>query len=143
MISCFTGEYRWLSNFWPVYVTFDDIRYPSVEHAYQAAKSADPQYRLYVQMAKTAREAKTLGQMAVLITGWDDKKFNIMYDLIEQKFSIPYLRDKLLSTGDSQIIEGNYWHDTYWGVCSCSLHRGEGDNYLGRIIMDRRSKLRK
>ena len=48
------------------------------------------------------------------------------------------LKEKLLATGDAELIEGNTWNDTYWGVC-----RGKGKNHLGKIIMEVREALKK
>jgi hypothetical protein len=46
-ISSFSGEYRWLSNFWiaPIIPFNDNISYPSSEHAYQAAKTQNLEIR--------------------------------------------------------------------------------------------------
>ncbi len=41
----------------------------------------------------------------------------------------------LLGTGKEQLIEGNKWHDTFWGVCD-----GVGSNYLGILLMDLRMR---
>lgn len=62
-----------------------------------------------------------------------------MSGLVRQKFNhrYPELRTKLLSTGDLEIIEGNHWGDTFWGVCN-----GTGENHLGRILMQVREDLR-
>ena len=47
------------------------------------------------------------------------------------------LKEMLLLTGDQEIIEENYWGDTFWGVC-----RGKGQNHLGKILMKVRDELR-
>ena len=61
-----------------------------------------------------------------------------MYTVVTSKFKHnPRLLTKLLATGDAHIEEGNYWNDTYWGVC-----KGEGYNHLGRILMQVRGELR-
>lgn len=39
------------------------------------------------------------------------------------------LKQKLLSTGNALLIEGNTWGDTYWGICN-----GRGQNKLGKIL---------
>ena len=57
--------------------------------------------------------------------------------LLRQKFGDAWLRAKLLATGDAELIEGNYWHDTFWGMCN-----GKGENHLGRLLMEVRSELR-
>ena len=53
-----------------------------------------------------------------------------MTDLCRIKFSDPHLRSLLLATGDAELIEGNWWHDQFWGVCN-----GVGQNQLGKILM--------
>ncbi len=40
------------------------------------------------------------------------------------------LGEQLLATGDAELIEGNTWNDTEWGICN-----GIGDNKLGKILM--------
>jgi len=36
----------------------------------------------------------------------------------------------------SNLVEGNSWNDVWWGVCE-----GEGENHLGRILMDIRAEI--
>lgn len=40
-IFTFAGPYRFLSNFYPAPFVWDDILWPTSEHAYQAAKTLD------------------------------------------------------------------------------------------------------
>lgn len=135
-ITEFSGENRWLSNFWPANVVLDGVVYPSVEHAYVAAKTTDKSIRRDVLACKTSGEAKRLGRKIKLRPDWDDVRLPIMRDLIQQKFQHPELAARLVATGDTQIIEGNTWGDTFWGVCN-----GVGMNNLGLIIMAIRRKL--
>jgi predicted NAD-dependent protein-ADP-ribosyltransferase YbiA (DUF1768 family) len=61
----------------------------------------------------------------------------MMRKLLRQKFMKNDLyRDALRETGDQQLIEGNYWGDTFWGVCD-----GVGTNHLGRLLMEIRAEL--
>lgn len=61
-----------------------------------------------------------------------------MHDIVRAKFEQnPDLRQKLLSTGSEELIEGNTWGDTFWGVC-----KGSGQNWLGRILMFVRDEVR-
>lgn len=149
MIRSFSGDYRFLSNFWPVYVIYNGIQYPSVEHAYQAAKSIDHNYRLLVQRCKGGKQAKQLGRplerggMCVLRENWEGIKIPTMRLLLNQKFEVPYLRERLLATGERMIIEGNWWHDTFWGRCTCKRHNDEGENYLGLLLMAIRYELKR
>ena len=136
-IDRFRGEWRWLSNFAPAEVEYAGTRYPTVEHAYQAAKTDDPALQEQVRLCPTPGQAKRLGRQLVLRAGFEDAKVAIMHALLRQKFSREPLRSKLLRTGSAHIAEGNDWGDTFWGVC-----RGQGRNMLGELIMAVRSELR-
>ncbi len=47
---------------------------------------------------------------------------------------------KLLNTEELLLIEGNTWKDTFWGM---DMNSGEGENYLGKILMNVREEFRK
>lgn len=137
-ITEFKGEFRWLSNFSPVDINFDGDIFPSVEHAYVAAKIGDKSVREEL-IAMTAGQAKRFGRKFPLAPDWGDIKITIMKALIHRKFEQEPYRSKLLATGDVYIQEGNTWGDKYWGVC---LRTGEGNNFLGQLIMHKRENLR-
>lgn len=136
MINKFSGEYRFLSNFYPVSVVYDSTPYPSVEHAYQAAKTIDSTQRSKIRHASSPALAKKLGAQATLRDGWDKLRLPVMRYLLDQKFLQPVLRKKLLATGDEELIEGNDWGDTFWGKCN-----GKGENHLGQILMEIRANI--
>jgi ribA/ribD-fused uncharacterized protein len=136
-IRDFSGEYRFLSNFHPVNVEYEGVTYPSVEHAYQAAKSLDPEEREIIRSSGSAGLTKRLGRHAMVRDGWEDVKLEIMAGLVYQKFhENADLTNKLLGTGNMALVEGNWWGDRYWGVCN-----GVGHNHLGRILMAVRKSL--
>jgi ribA/ribD-fused uncharacterized protein len=136
MITQFNGPNRWLSNFWLVPVTLDGSDYPSVENAYQAAKTKWHELRKPFQTCSPGL-AKRMGQDIVLSSDWPQQKLMVMRELIRQKFLNPEMAAKLLSTGYTEIIEGNTWGDIFWGMC-----KGEGHNHLGLMIMQMRHELR-
>lgn len=135
IIDKFSGKYIFLSNFWPAPVMLDSVLYPTVEHAYQAAKRNDPDYRSYVLAAPKANIAKSRGRGKEGPDWYARNKF-VMKDLLRQKFAEPSLRAKLLATGDVELIEGNYWGDIFWGVCD-----GKGQNWLGKLLMEVRQEI--
>ncbi len=138
-IDEFMGEYRWLSNFVGKITNSNGETYPTVEHAYQSAKSFDPIDKYIIHSAKTPKEARKLGQTIELRPDWENVKLEIMYRLVRAKFTQnKWLASLLIATGDADLIEGNYWNDTYWGVCD-----GVGENYLGKILMAVRRGLTK
>lgn len=142
MIREFKGEFAWASNFWPARVIFDGERYPSVEHAYQAAKTMNYQVRELIRTAPTAGEAKRLGR-AIQVDGWFQPNWSVvkvefMRDFIHQKFMDETLRRLLVATGDEPLQEGNTWGDEFWGV---NLKTGKGLNMLGAILMIERAQI--
>lgn len=139
IIDRFTKEagYDFLSNFYSSTISFEGQLYSTVEHAYQSAKSLDPAVRDTIRRAKSPTEAKKLGQCISIRSDWNDVKLSIMKALIKEKFENPFLRPLLLATDDADLILNNKWNDKFWGVC-----RGEGENWLGRILMEERSRIK-
>lgn len=142
-IASFTGEYRFLSNFWPVEIEYEGRVYPSVEHAYQASKCKyEHEREFYCDPELTASAAKRLGKRLALREDWETVKLDVMCDLITLKFARgSALAGKLLATRDAILVEGNTWGDTYWGKCKINGVI-TGHNHLGRILMTVRSLLR-
>ncbi len=136
-ITKFQGETRWLSNFEHVDVTMPDgITYPTTEHAFQAQKTHDMEERKRIARLLTPRKAKNAGREVDLREDWENVKIDIMTQVTRLKFRRPDLRQKLLGTGDAELIESNTWEDKIWGVCN-----GVGENHLGKILMKIRDEL--
>ena len=138
MILAFKDEYGWLSNFVDVDIEWDGGKYKSVEHAYQSAKSSDRQWKIVCASGISSGKVKRASRKIEVRQDWEKIKVSVMKDLLKQKFSDEYYKDKLLATGNTYIIEGNEWGDTFWGV---DLRSGEGRNVLGRLIMELRDSL--
>lgn len=137
MISTFAGRYDFLSNFYLSPFTYDGHVYKTVEHAFQAMKTLDPTMRGMIRNAPTPADAKRMGRAAVLRPEWDEIRNDVMLDLLRLKFRPQSgLADCLVSTGDEELVEGNTWGDTYWGVCN-----GRGENWLGVLLMMVREEL--
>jgi N-glycosidase YbiA len=135
----FNKEYRFLSNFWPAQVELDGLKYPSTEHAYQAAKTVEPAERRRIRESHKPGDAKRLGKSVTMRSDWEEIKIAVMTDLVRQKFTKNKdLKEKLLATNDAHIEETNSWGDCFWGVC-----KGKGLNHLGKILMEIREELKK
>lgn len=128
-ITSFKDEYRFLSNFWPATVLFENILYPTVEHAYVAAKTLDRTTRLGIAAISTPGKVKRVGRSLELRPDWELVKLTVMEDLLELKFMHADLRRMLQATAPRELIEGNTWGDTFWGVCD-----GVGENHLGKLL---------
>jgi ribA/ribD-fused uncharacterized protein len=131
MIGPFRGEYFFLSNFYPCEPC-------AVEYLYQAAKTNSPEWQRSILEAGSAAQAKRLGRKAPLRNDWNKIRLQTMEDLVTQKFfANPDLAERLLQTGEEELVEVNWWGDTFWGVSS-----GVGENNLGKILMKVRSEIR-
>ena len=85
----------------------------------------------------TPGQAKRAGSKVQLRPEWDKIRLGIMRELLQLKFSTPELRKALVWTDPAHLEETNTWGDTFWGVCD-----GEGENHLGRILMELRDDLK-
>ena len=148
MIDKFEGRWRFLSNFYPCKIEHQGIDYPSVEHFYVAMKVNDEQlingryytpgdFREMISTIEGAGLVKKIGQQVKIRRDWETKKLEVMNWGVREKFKNNELKELLLSTEDQELIEGNWWKDTFWGVCN-----GKGKNHLGKILMDVRNELR-
>ena len=160
-ITAFSQEHAFLSNFYPVPGGVqlpsacgphdqEPLLFPTVEHAYVAAKSQDFLVREIVAKTPTPGKAKRLGALIELRPDWEEVKIPIMTMLLAQKFAVgTLLADQLLSTGVAELVEGNKWCDVFWGCCECPIHcptgkfsEAEGDNRLGILLMKWRKILK-
>ena len=137
-IDCFRGKYAFLSNFYPIKVTYGGLTYPNNEAAFQAQKTLKPEEREGFTCLPPS-DAKRRGRHVRLRPDWEDVKCGIMEEIVRAKFTQNLrLRQQLIETGSAQLIEGNSWNDRFWGVDARS---GTGKNHLGEILMKIRAEL--
>lgn len=164
-ILSFRGTF--LSNFYPVTIHWQRAVYPCLENAYVAAKIGATEsevrsapfgspFLLACMKLRECRpgDAKRLGRN---FEAWPQSvrrdrfetepecKIRIMRGLLRQKFGPdhPELVDQLITTNDAELVEGNTWGDTFWGMHSASgdFRNGSGLNMLGKLLMERRTEL--
>ena len=142
IIDCFDGEFAFLSNFYESPCEFEGIVYPTVEHAFQAAKTLCILTREEIAAAPTPGKAKRMGRKVQLREDWELVKTDVMRECLKSKFSHPVLKMQLLATKDATLIEGTTWHDRCWGICTCPECKGAGENRLGKLLMELREELK-
>ena len=137
-VGSFRGKYGFLSNMHDCPVVYKGITYKCSESAYQAQRCAyENEAKQFIGL--TGVQAKKLVKQVVPRPDWNAVKVGIMKEIVTAKFTQnPDLTKQLLATGDKVLAEGNYWHDSFWGV-----YNGRGENTLGKILMEVRSELRK
>lgn len=144
-ITSFSGPHRFLSNFYLCSILYEGITYPSTENAFQAAKMPDLSLRKQF-VSVDSKTAKAMGRAWKCRPDWDSVRNGVMLDLLRIKFSGEPFRGRLLATGDAELVEGNWWHDQYWGVCNCgkdgtcAKKGGVGENSLGKLLMQVRDE---
>lgn len=138
----FFDEYRFLSNFHLCPVKWNGVTFPSTEHLYQWLKCEDDEW-LPQFLSASPSESKHLGRKVPLMEGFDEKKVGIMYAINLEKYKQnPELKDLLLATQDKHLVEWNYWGDRFWGMITTNDNKLVGDNNLGRVLMEVRTKLK-
>lgn len=127
-ITEFRGDYFFLSNFYVVPVFYNGFHFENNEAAFQAAKCPE---RMAEFCGLNPSDAKRLGRRVELRPDWEEVKCDVMYQVCKAKFTQNSdLAQKLIETGDVELVEGNTWGDRIWGVCD-----GVGENNLGKILM--------
>ena len=130
------GEFAFLSNFYECPITCQGITYRSSENLFQAAKTKD--LRIRREMAdKTPGQAKRMGRKIDIRQDWEGIKIDVMRWVVRRKFTEHRdLAVKLMAI-DCEIVEDNTWGDRFWGRVD-----GQGQNWLGKILMEVRDELK-
>lgn len=127
------------SNFSGHAFKIDGVRWPTVEHSYQASKFEDAALQERIRLCHTPRDAKNLGRSdeAGPRADWEEIKENVMRRALHAKFQTHVdARELPLSTGDELLIEDSP-DDFCWGIGD-----GIGRNRLGVLLMELRAELR-
>ena len=133
VIDDFRGEYFFLSNFYPVEVTYEGYSYKNNEAAFQAQKDLSRREE-FINLNPMMSKIK--GKKVKLRNDWDEVKVSIMEEIVRCKFDQNLdIKEKLINTKGKTLIEGNKWNDTFWGMCN-----GKGENILGKILMNLREE---
>lgn len=138
VIYAFRDEYDFLSNFYSCQIEYQGLWYQNAEAAFQAQKCIhEEDKQLFCGLP--AAKAKRRGRQVPLRSDWECVKLGFMEEIVRAKFlQNSHLAGKLLATKERQLVEGNTWGDTYWGV---DIRTGQGENHLGRILMQVRNEL--
>lgn len=143
IIDNFHDTHYFLSNFFIAPMTVDGKLFQTNEHFFQASKASDEETFEVIRLLKTASQTKRMGREIRMKKNWENIKNEVMLRGLRAKFTLLDMRQQLLDTGNATLIEGNNWHDQYWGRCDCSNHGGVGENWLGRLLMQVRDEIRK
>lgn len=141
MINSFRGYHAWLSNMYDCEIEFMGHKFKSVENAYMFAKRPNDLEWLNKCLNLSPGDIKKASRLITVREDWEVVKLSIMYELLKKKFTQEPFRTDLLNTRGENIVEGNRWNDTFWGV-DIKSNPNVGENWLGRLIMDIRTKIK-
>jgi predicted NAD-dependent protein-ADP-ribosyltransferase YbiA (DUF1768 family) len=160
-INYFSGskKYKWLSSFNTTNPETDEtlnpfkyegIEYPSVEHAFHAQKievghPKEEEYKLIFSTTNDFKpnDAKRFGGRKYfednnfkLRNDWGKIKLKLMKDITREYYlANRKMIDKLLETGNIELIHKGFRIDNYWGV-----NKNGGENNHGKILMELRNE---
>ena len=144
-------NYKWLSNYnISNPFTYKDRKYISLEHAFNAQKNEDDDFKdLFTQgketyigdlpnlAKKTGNKTNMKKMKKSFIKEWDKKQLEIMEDILRVYYdSNPDLKQKLINTGSNILIYKGVGVDSFWGVDK----NDKGENNHGKILMKLREE---
>ena len=138
------SPYEFLSNMTQgMVIHYDGLTFDCTEKAYQYAKCETDADKAKILAIASPLKVKTASRTIHKRPDWYDVQLGIMRDLLEQKFHQEPFMSQLIATGSEYICEGNWWHDNFYGNCTCGKEKckDEGLNHLGIMIMEIRDEL--
>jgi ribA/ribD-fused uncharacterized protein len=144
----FENDLDFLSNMYLCKIKYNGKVFKSSEHLYQYLKIDDnglwwKEKIIESEHGKIAKKL-TKNKKCPLKTFKNDFQKNLflirnMIKCIDLKFNQNYdLHKRLLTTNDANLVEWNYWGDTFYGK---DIRTENGKNYLGRILKIKKYKL--
>jgi ribA/ribD-fused uncharacterized protein len=142
------------SNVYTIPVEFQGVVYPTSEHAYQCAKFVVPGSDENWDIIELLLATSDITELKAIVAanrhrfrqGWDVRmKLEVMTKIVMAKMSQhEWIAQQLLNTGNEYLFEDTPADspDDEWGVVTVGTNLVEGSNYMGRILMNVRRRLR-
>jgi predicted NAD-dependent protein-ADP-ribosyltransferase YbiA (DUF1768 family) len=126
-ITSFKSEYSFLSLEYPYRIDFRGDLYPTLLHAFLAARATNSMDRTYIRRNSSTAKALKRGFKVAWRADWDVVEYQTLLVLTRVKFPPgTKLAAKLLDTGDAELVEGKV------GITQ----------FLGPVLMKVRADLR-
>lgn len=138
---------NWFSNMLPLDepLVYNGVSYRTSEHFYQAMKMPKERNDLRAELAAMNPYKAKLAVRDKKRYPWREDwskelSLKVMFYILCVKFSRgTSWAEKLLATGDEEIVEFNNWRDTFWGW---DINLKTGENNLGKMLMKIREGLK-
>ncbi len=136
---------NWFSNMrkFDKPLIYQGIKFLAPENFYQATKLPKERTDLRQEIAQmtphlSKKEIRSRGRYEWR-ADWDrEESLRVMRYALEYKFAPDTTWGQKLKNYKGEIIEWNNWRDEFYGV---NIFTGEGENWLGRILTEIKSKL--
>jgi len=138
-IFFYEHEFYVFSNYSSFMLEWKGNLYPTSEHAYHSEKFEDEQLKEQVRNARSAHDSQKFANAHIeeRRKDWDSVKLQIMKEILREKVAQhPYVKKKLIESGDKELIEDS-WRDDFWGWGP----NKDGANHLGRLWMEVRAEV--
>lgn len=141
----FHGPMYFLCNSYESSVQFGSEQFPTCEHLFHWLRVpvSNPLLKCRIKNASTVKDVHAIMNRVSDLNRFGSKAeeevfhINIMRLSLQCKFNDPKLKSRLLDTGTQELVNYNFWNDTFWGVCN-----GVGKNHLGKLLMEIRESLK-
>ena len=129
---------NWFSNMKDATIQYNGMSFKSSENAYQAAKCLNVTDAIDIASMSSHKSKSAINKVEQR-EYFHFVKLNVMYQILQNKVANNIeFKEKLLSTGNDDIVEFNNWNDMFWGA---DHKTGRGSNFLGLILMKIRKEL--
>lgn len=135
----YENEFYVFSNFSAFTLKWKGKVWPTSEQVYQAEKFEDEEMKEFIRTAPSAHEAFKYAQenKSKRVDNWDEIKLGIMKEILREKVKQhPYVKKKLIDSGDKELVEDS-WRDDFWGWGP----NKDGQNHLGKLWMEVRKEI--
>lgn len=139
-IFFYEQEFYAFSNFSSFKLMWKGYDWMTSEHAYHSEKFDNPEIIEALKNTRSAHDAMKLAyaNKDKYRKDWENIKLGTMKKILRSKVEQhPYVKKKLLESGDKELIE-NSWRDSYWGWGP----NKDGENHLGKLWMEVRNEVR-
>jgi hypothetical protein len=144
-----TSDYGWLGNMYAAPICFNNECFRTSEALFQAMRFNDPEIKEVIRNEKSPMAAKMKAkfyQRQRVVVPMSQQDVNNMKNCLTLKFTQhEELKKKLLSTGNTQIIENignrNGERHRFWGMKQTE-QGWIGTNMMGKLLMEVREELK-
>mgnify|MGYP001560166545 CR=1 FL=1 len=139
-IFFYEHEFYVFSNFSSFMLEWKGKLYPTSEHAYHSEKFDDAETKEQIRNIRSAHDSEKFANANKdkQRKDWSEIKLDVMKNVLRAKVEQhPYVKKKLLESGDKELIEDS-WRDSYWGWGP----NKDGENHLGKLWMEVREEFK-